>query len=111
MSQKSSADSVCCRLTFARQHYLDTTAKRGAQIRDMSLFFYSVTSARQMQKQMGRLPHSEKIHMLAVFMTALWISGATCIMTFGGGLLALRFRAYRGPVLAFCAGALIAGAL
>jgi zinc transporter, ZIP family len=44
-------------------------------------------------------------------MTPLWISGVTGVMTFGGGLLALRFRAYRGPVLAFCAGALIAGAL
>lgn len=32
-------------------------------------------------------------------------------MTFGGGLLALRLQAYRGVVLAFCAGALVAGAL
>ena len=32
-------------------------------------------------------------------------------MTFGGGLLALRLQAYRGLVLAFCAGALVAGAL
>ena len=44
-------------------------------------------------------------------MTPLWISGVTGVMTFGGGLLALRFRAYRGLVLAFCASALIAGAL
>ena len=44
-------------------------------------------------------------------MTALWVSGATCIMTFGGGLIALRLQAYRGLVLAFCAGALVAGAL
>src|SRR5439155_7849234 len=38
-------------------------------------------------------------------------SGVTCVMTFGGGLIALRLRTYRGLVLAFCAGALIAGAL
>src|SRR5215510_11052363 len=44
-------------------------------------------------------------------MTALWISGATCVMTLGGGFLALRLQAYRGLVLAFCAGALVAGAL
>ncbi len=44
-------------------------------------------------------------------MTALWISGATCVMTLGGGLLALRLQAYRGLVFAFCAGALVAGAL
>lgn len=44
-------------------------------------------------------------------MTALWISGATCIITLGGGLMALRLQAYRGLVLAFCAGALVAGAL
>jgi zinc and cadmium transporter len=44
-------------------------------------------------------------------MTPLWISGVTGVMTFGGGLVALRLRAYRGLVLAFCAGALIAGAL
>jgi ZIP family zinc transporter len=44
-------------------------------------------------------------------MTALWISGATCVMAFGGGLLALRLQAYRGLVLAFCAGALVASAL
>ncbi len=44
-------------------------------------------------------------------MTALWISGATCVMTFGGGLLALRLQAYRALVLAFCGGALVAGAL
>ena len=44
-------------------------------------------------------------------MTALWISGATCVITLGGGLMALRLQAYRGLVLAFCAGALVAGAL
>jgi zinc and cadmium transporter len=44
-------------------------------------------------------------------MTPLLISGATCVMTLGGGLLALRLQAYRGLVLAFCAGALVAGAL
>lgn len=32
-------------------------------------------------------------------------------MTLGGGFLALRLQAYRGLVLAFCAGALVAGAL
>ena len=32
-------------------------------------------------------------------------------MTFGGGLIALRLEAYRGMVLAFCAGALVSGAL
>ncbi len=44
-------------------------------------------------------------------MTAFWVSSATCIMTLGGGYLALRLHAYRGLVLAFCAGALVAGAL
>jgi zinc and cadmium transporter len=44
-------------------------------------------------------------------MTPLLISGATCVITLGGGLLALRLQAYRGLVLAFCAGALVAGAL
>ncbi|MGH7965505.1 MAG: ZIP family metal transporter [Candidatus Binatia bacterium] len=44
-------------------------------------------------------------------MTALWISGVTSVMTFGGGLIALRLQAHRGLVLAFCAGALVAGAL
>ncbi|MBI3328858.1 MAG: ZIP family metal transporter [Nitrospinae bacterium] len=44
-------------------------------------------------------------------MAPLWISGATCLMTFGGGLIALRLQTYRGLVLAFCAGALVAGAL
>ncbi len=44
-------------------------------------------------------------------MTAFWISGATCLMTLGGGYIALRLQAYRGLVLAFCAGALVAGAL
>lgn len=32
-------------------------------------------------------------------------------MTFGGGYVALRLQAYRSLVLAFCAGALVAGAL
>jgi ZIP family zinc transporter len=44
-------------------------------------------------------------------MTAYWLAGATCVMTFGGGLLVLRLEAYRGLVFSFCAGALIAGAL
>lgn len=44
-------------------------------------------------------------------MTALWVSSATCLLTFGGGYLALRLHAYRGLVLSFCAGALVAGAL
>ena len=43
--------------------------------------------------------------------TALWISGVTCLMTFGGGYIALRLHAHRGLVLSFCAGALVAGAL
>ena len=45
------------------------------------------------------------------FMTALLVSGATCLVTLGGGLLVLRLQAYRGLVLAFCAGVLVAGAL
>jgi zinc transporter ZupT len=44
-------------------------------------------------------------------MTALLVSGATCFVTLGGGLLVLRLQAYRALVLAFCAGALVAGAL
>jgi zinc and cadmium transporter len=44
-------------------------------------------------------------------MTPVWISAATCVITICGGLVALRLQAYRGLVLAFCAGALIAGAL
>jgi ZIP Zinc transporter len=44
-------------------------------------------------------------------MTALYISGATCVITLGSGLLALWLKAQRGLVLAFGAGALIAGAL
>jgi ZIP family zinc transporter len=44
-------------------------------------------------------------------MTALYISGATCVVTLGSGLLALWLQARRGWVLAFGAGALIAGAL
>lgn len=44
-------------------------------------------------------------------MTALLVSGATGLVTLAGGLLVLRLQAYRGLVLAFCAGALVAGAL
>jgi len=44
-------------------------------------------------------------------MTALLVSGVTCFVTLGGGLLVLRLQAYRALVLAFCAGALVAGAL
>lgn len=44
-------------------------------------------------------------------MTALLITGCTCAMTFGGGLVALRLEAYRAFVLAFAAGALVASAL
>ena len=44
-------------------------------------------------------------------MTALWFSSATSLITFCGGLLALRLQAYRGVVFAFCAGALVAAAL
>ena len=32
-------------------------------------------------------------------MTALLVSGATCLVTLGGGLLVLRLQAYRGLVL------------
>lgn len=44
-------------------------------------------------------------------MTAVWIASATFLLTLGGGLLAIRLRAYQGVVFAFCAGALIASAL
>lgn len=44
-------------------------------------------------------------------MTAFLLTGCTCAMTFGGGLLALRLAAYRGFIIAFAAGALVAGAL
>jgi zinc and cadmium transporter len=44
-------------------------------------------------------------------MTALLVTGCTCAMTFGGGLVALRLEAYRAFVLAFAAGALVASAL
>jgi ZIP family zinc transporter len=44
-------------------------------------------------------------------MTAFLVTGWTCIMTLGGGLLALRLDAYRAFVLAFAAGALVASAL
>jgi zinc and cadmium transporter len=44
-------------------------------------------------------------------MSALLITGWTCVMTLGGGLLALRLHAYRAFVLAFAAGALVATAL
>ncbi len=42
---------------------------------------------------------------------AFWIAGATCVITLLGGILALRFRSYQGVLFAFCAGALMAGAL
>jgi hypothetical protein len=38
---------------------------------------------------------------------ALLITGCTCAMTFGGGMLALRMEASRSFVLAFAAGALV----
>jgi zinc transporter ZupT len=44
-------------------------------------------------------------------MTPLLVTGATCAMTFGGGVLALRLEAYRAFVLAFAAGALVSSAL
>ena len=44
-------------------------------------------------------------------MTAFWIACATCVITLGGGFLALRFQTYQGVLFAFCAGALVAGAL
>jgi ZIP family zinc transporter len=44
-------------------------------------------------------------------MTPFLITGGTCLMTLGGGLLALRLDAYRAFVLAFAAGALVASAL
>ena len=44
-------------------------------------------------------------------MTPLLLSGATCIVTFIGGLIALRMQTYRGLLFAFCAGALVAVAL
>jgi ZIP family zinc transporter len=43
--------------------------------------------------------------------TAFWVTGCTCALTFGGGLLALRLETYRAFVLAFAAGALVASAL
>lgn len=43
--------------------------------------------------------------------SALWVSGASCLVTLWGGLIALRLQAYRGVVFAFCAGALVAVAL
>jgi ZIP family zinc transporter len=44
-------------------------------------------------------------------MAALVLTGLTCVMTWSGGLLALRLEAYRAFVLAFAAGALVASAL
>ena len=44
-------------------------------------------------------------------MTAFWVACATCVITLGGGFLALRFQVYQGVLFAFCAGALTAGAL
>lgn len=58
-----------------------------------------------------RLLRADKIRMVGRRMTALWVAGITSLITFGGGLIALRLHAYRGLVLAFCAGALVAGAL
>jgi ZIP family zinc transporter len=44
-------------------------------------------------------------------MSALLLTGCTCVMTFSGGLLALRLETQRAFVLAFAAGALVASAL
>jgi ZIP family zinc transporter len=44
-------------------------------------------------------------------MSAFLITSWTCVMTFGGGLLALRLEAYRAFVLAFAAGTLVSTAL
>ena len=44
-------------------------------------------------------------------MTVFWVAGATFVLTLTGGFLVLRLQAYQGIVFAFCAGALIAGAL
>ena len=44
-------------------------------------------------------------------MSAFLITSWTCVMTFGGGLVALRLEAYRPFVLAFAAGALVSSAL
>lgn len=44
-------------------------------------------------------------------MTELLVTSCTCVMTFAGGVLALRLAAYRAFVLAFAAGALVASAL
>ena len=44
-------------------------------------------------------------------MAALLLTSWTCVMTWGGGLLALRLEAYRAFVFAFAAGALVASAL
>src|SRR2546430_1008496 len=44
-------------------------------------------------------------------MSAFLITSWTCVMTFGGGLIALRLEGYRAFVLAFAAGALVASAL
>jgi ZIP family zinc transporter len=44
-------------------------------------------------------------------MAALLLTSWTCVMTWGGGFLALRLEAYRAFVLAFAAGALVGSAL
>jgi ZIP family zinc transporter len=44
-------------------------------------------------------------------MTQLLLTGCSCVMTLGGGLIALRLEAYRAFVIAFAAGALVATAL
>lgn len=40
-----------------------------------------------------------------------YLAGAVCVCTLSGGLIAWRYKTHHGFVLAFCAGALIAGAL
>lgn len=44
-------------------------------------------------------------------MQPLYICGAACVATLGGGLVALWLRSKQAFVFAFCAGALVAGAL
>lgn len=44
-------------------------------------------------------------------MQALLVTGAAGVVTFAGGIVALRARVHRGSVYAFCAGALIGTAL
>src|SRR5438034_11467380 len=45
MPQQSSADSVCCRLAFAHQHYLDTTTQNwmtAEKHERSSVFFHTI---------------------------------------------------------------------